>query len=58
MLNADTDTSVPLFVYVLTHWGRDKMAAFLRTTFSYAFSSIKVFEFQLQFHWSLFLMVQ
>ena len=42
----------------LTHWGRDKMAAISQTTFSNAFSSIKMFEFRLQFHWSLFLRVQ
>ena len=39
----------------LTHWGRDKMAAFSQMTFSNAFSSLKMFEFRLQFHWSLFL---
>ena len=33
----------------LTHWGRDKMAAFSQTTISNAFSSIKMFEFRLQF---------
>ena len=42
----------------LTHWGRDKMAAFSQTTFSNAFSSIKMFELRIKFHWSLFLMVQ
>ena len=34
------------------------MAAFSQTTFSNAFSSKKMFEFRLQFHWSLFLRVQ
>ena len=42
----------------LTYWGRDKMAAFSQTTFSNAFTSMKMFEFRLQFHWSLFLRVQ
>ena len=42
----------------LTHWSWDKMAAFSQTTFSNAFSSMKMFEFRLQFHWSLFLRVQ
>ena len=42
----------------LAHWGRNKMGAFFQTTFSNAFSSIKMFEFQLTFHWSLFLRVQ
>ena len=39
----------------LTHWGRDKMAAILQTTFSNAVSWMKVYEFRLIFHWGLFL---
>ena len=39
-------------------WGRDKMPDILQTTFSDAFSSMEMFEFQLKFHWSLFLRVQ
>ena len=42
----------------LTHWGRDKMAAIFQMTFSSAFSSMKMLEFRLRFHWSLFLRVQ
>ena len=42
----------------LTHWGRDKMAAIFQTTFSKAFSWIKMYEFRLRFHWILFPMVQ
>ena len=42
----------------LTHWGRHKMDAISQTTFSTAFSWKKMFEFQLIFHWSLFLRVQ
>ena len=42
----------------LTHWGRDKMAAIFQTTFSNAFSSVKMYEFRLRFHWGLFPMVQ
>ena len=42
----------------LTHWGRDKMATILWTTFSKAFSSKKMFEIQLKFHRILFLRVQ
>ena len=42
----------------LTHWGRDKMDAISQTTFSSAFSSMKMFEFWLKFHWSLFVGVQ
>ena len=42
----------------LTHWGRDKMAAIFQTTFSNAFSRMKMFKFRLRFHWSLFPRVQ
>ena len=42
----------------LLHWGRDKMAAIFQTTFSNAFSWIKMYEFRLRFHWSLLLRVQ
>ena len=41
----------------LTHWGWDKMATVLRTTFSNVFYWMKIYEFHLRFHWSLFLMV-
>ena len=44
-------------VLCLTHWGRDKMAAFSQTTLSNAFSWMKLLEFRLKFHWSLFLRV-
>ena len=43
---------------VLTHWGRDKMAATSQTTLSIAFSWMKMLQFRLSFHWSLFLRVQ
>ena len=42
----------------LTHWGRDKMAAIFQTTFSNAFPRMKIYEFRLKFHWSLFLRIQ
>ena len=42
----------------LIHWGRDKMAAIFQTTLSNAFSWMKMLEFRLKFHWSLFLRVQ
>ena len=42
----------------LTHWGRDKMAAISQTTLSIAFSLMKMVEFSLKFHWSLFIRVQ
>ena len=43
---------------LLTHWGRDKIDAISQTTFSTAFSWMKIFEFRLKFHWSLFPRVQ
>ena len=42
----------------LTHWGRDEMDAISQTTCSSAFPWMKMFEFWLKFHWSLFLRVQ
>ena len=39
---------------ILTHWGRDKIDAISQTTFSNAFSWMKMNEFRLGFHWSLF----
>ena len=47
-----------LYTTDLTQWGRDKMAAIFQTTFSNAFSWIKIYEFRLKFHWILFLRVQ
>ena len=38
----------------LTYWGRDTMAAIFQTAFSHAFSWMKMIEFRLRFHWSLF----
>ena len=38
----------------VTHWGRYKMDAILQTTFSYAFSWMKMYEYRLMFPWSLF----
>ena len=42
----------------LTHWGRDKMAAIFQTSFSNRFSWMKMYQFRLIFHWTLFLRVQ
>ena len=42
----------------LTHWGRGKMDAIFQTTFSNAFSWMKMFKFRLRFHWNLFPRVQ
>ena len=42
----------------LTHWGRGEMDVISQTIFSSAFSWMKMFEFRLKFHQSLFLRVQ
>ena len=42
----------------LTHWGWDKMAAISQTTFSNAFSWMKMHEFRWTFHWNLYLSVK
>ena len=39
---------------LLTHWWRDKMVAIFQTTFSYAFSWMKMNDIRLKFHWSFF----
>ena len=39
----------------LTHWGQDEIDAIPQTTFSNAFSWMKMNECRLGFHWSLFL---
>ena len=41
-----------------THWGQDKMVAIFQTLFSNAFPWMEMFEFWLEFHWSLFLKFQ
>ena len=43
--------------FASTHWGRDKMAAIFHTTFSSAFSWMKIFQLRFKFHYSLFLRV-
>ena len=48
-------TNEILHDFTLTQWGRDKMAAVSQTTFSNAFSLMKIYEFRLRFHWNLFL---
>ena len=41
-------------LFLLIHWGRDKMATNFLMTFSKAFSRMKIYEYWLRFHWSLF----
>ena len=43
---------------LLTHWGWDQIDAMSQTTFSNEFSWMKMYEYRLKFHWSLFLRVQ
>ena len=50
--------AVPRPLHSLTHWGRNEMNNISQTTFSNVFSSMKMFEFRLKFHWSLFPRVQ
>ena len=45
-------------IHALTHWGWEKMGAVSQTTLSNAFSWMKMLEFRLRFHRSLFLRVQ
>ena len=52
------DLIFPEYSVALTHWGRDKMTAISQTTSLNAFSWMKMYEFRLRFHWSLFLSVQ
>ena len=47
-----------VFTIILTHWGRDKMAAIFQTTFWNAFSWMKMCDFLLRFHLTLFPMVK
>ena len=58
MDDGDNEVSNPNLQDILSHWGWDKMAAISLTTFSNAFSWIKMYEFSLRFHWNLFLRVQ
>ena len=58
LCNSLCRTELMLLRQHLTHWGWDKMTAIFQTTFSNAFSWIKMYEFRLGFHWSLFLRVQ
>ena len=46
------------FVFSLTHWGREKMAAIIQMTSSNAFSWMKMYQFRLRFYWNLFQRVQ
>ena len=45
-------------IHGLKHWGRDKMATIFQTTFSNAFSWVKMHQFWLRFHLILFPRIQ
>ena len=44
-----------IIIEILAHSGRDKMADIFQTTFWNAFYWVKMYEFRLRFHLSLFL---
>ena len=50
--------ALPTCRFISTHWDRDKMANICQTTFSNAFSRMKMNELWLKCHWSLFLRVK
>ena len=59
-IHSETTCPCDNFLYErdLTHWGRDSMAAISQTTVSNAICWMKIIEFQLKFHWRLFLRIQ
>ena len=57
-LRAWMNNHLTAFHWMLTHWGRDRMATIFQTTLSNAFSCMKILELWLKFHWSLSLRVQ
>ena len=48
----------PCYWLCLTHWGWDEMNNIWQMTFSNVFSWMKMFEFRLKIHWSLFPRIQ
>ena len=57
LLSADLNQTMKILSWVI-HWDLDKMATNFLTTFSNACSSMKMYDFLLRFHWSLFPGVQ
>ena len=47
-----------ILLELLTHRGRGEVDNISQTTFSNVFSSLKMFEIWLKFHWRLFLRIQ
>ena len=58
VISATLQYSDMKIIFLLAHWGQDRMAASSQMTFSNPFSSMKMHRFCLIFHWSLFPMVQ
>ena len=56
-VNTNVKRINPLYDDSLTHWGRHQTGAISQTTFSSAFSWMKMFQFRIKFHWRLFLRV-
>ena len=54
IVSSSATFNVTLWCFV-THLRRGKMVAIFQTTCSNAFSWMKMYEFRLRFHWSLFL---
>ena len=50
----ELQTSISTVLCPLTHWGRDQIDAISQTTFSNAFSRMKMKKIRLGFQWSLF----
>ena len=56
--NRELAIELVVWLRTLTYWGRDIVAAISQTPLSSPFHWMKIFEFGLKFHWSLFLRVQ
>ena len=54
----ENESCAAIIAIISTHWSRNEMDAISQTTFWSAFSWMKMFEFRIRFHWSLFLRVQ
>ena len=51
VIGASWHIKLPATQPFLTHWDRDKMVAILQTTFTDAFSWMKMYRFRLKFQW-------
>ena len=53
-VKADVAWAQHQITFWLTYWGRNKITAISQTTFSNAFSWMKIFKFRLRFRWCFF----